>query len=123
MSATSGNGHGHTVTTEQILRWNADVIIVGADAGGNSATAQQSVDQLKSVPGFRNLSAVRNGRVYANPDGAFLWDFYGIEEARQKQWAAKLLYPKQFASQAHRRGRGGDPRRATTQVKQSDRTG
>lgn len=44
------------------------------------------------------MAAVKDNRVYANPTGALLWDFYGIEEALQVQWAAKLLYPEQFAS-------------------------
>lgn len=92
-----GNGHGHTVTTEQMIKWNPD-IIVGADAGGNADTAPQSVAAVKAIPGFDNVTAVKDDRVYANPNGAFLWDFYGIEEALQIQWAAKLLHPKQFAS-------------------------
>lgn len=95
---TPGNGHGHSVTEEQMIKWNPDVIIVAADAGGNTDTAAQSVAAVKALPGFSNLSAVKNNRVVANPDGAFQWDFYGIEEALQVQWAAKLLYPKQFAS-------------------------
>jgi iron complex transport system substrate-binding protein len=95
---TPGNGHGHSVTEEQMIKWNPDVIVVAADAGGNTDTAAQSVAAVKALPGFANLSAVKNNRVYANPDGAFQWDFYGIEEALQVQWAAKMLYPKQFAS-------------------------
>jgi iron complex transport system substrate-binding protein len=95
---TPGNGHGHSVTTEQILKWNPSVIDVAADAGGNTFTAAQSVAAVKAIPGLANLAAVKNNRVYANPDGAFQWDFYGIEEALQVQWAAKQLYPKQFAS-------------------------
>lgn len=93
-----GNGHGHTVTTEQILKWNPSVIIVAADAGGNTDTAAQSVAAVKAIPGLKNLAAVSEGHVYTNPNGAFQWDFYGIEEALQVQWAAKKLYPKQFAS-------------------------
>jgi iron complex transport system substrate-binding protein len=81
-------GNGVQVNLEQILKWNPDVIIIG----------NQNKDWKKVLtdPEWANISAVKNKRVYLNPDGAFYWDRYGAEEALQIQWAAKLLYPDKF---------------------------
>jgi iron complex transport system substrate-binding protein len=91
-----GQGHGRQVTAEQIQAWNPDVIIVTAEATAN-APAQQSLDSINANPALNTLAAVTNHRVYLNPTGAFDWDYYGIEEALQVQWAAKLLHPDEFA--------------------------
>lgn len=80
-----------TVTLEQIVTWNPDVIIVGADS-------KNFQDVLAANPAWHKISAVKNHRVIYNPDGAFLWDRYGAEEALQIQWAAKVLHPAQFKS-------------------------
>lgn len=80
-----------TVTLEQIVDWNPDVIIVGADS-------RNFQEVLASNPAWHKISAVKNHRVIYNPDGAFLWDRYGAEEALQVQWAAKVLHPAQFKS-------------------------
>ena len=41
---------------------------------------------------------MKNKAVYANPTGVYLWDRYSAEEALQILWAAKLLWPTQFAN-------------------------
>jgi iron complex transport system substrate-binding protein len=94
--AAQVSGNLQPVTTEQILKWNPDVIIPGSDAGGGATTGAQTLAKLTTDPVWRQLSAVRNHHVYINPTGAFLWDRYGIEEALQLQWAAKTLHPKLF---------------------------
>lgn len=80
-----------TVTLEQIVAWNPDVIIVGADS-------RNFPEVIASNPAWQKITAVKDHRVMYNPDGAFLWDRYGAEEALQIQWAAKVLHPAQFKS-------------------------
>jgi len=81
-------GNMKPVSLEQLLRWNPDIIIYAA-----SARATMDVTRM---PGWQTLAAVRRGRLVVNPEGAFLWDRYGVEEALQVQWAAKLLHPDLF---------------------------
>ncbi|MFT3974949.1 MAG: hypothetical protein QM699_16355 [Amaricoccus sp.] len=47
--------------------------------------------------GWEGLAAVRDGKVYRNPKGVFLWDRYSPEFALQLLWAAKLFAPDRFA--------------------------
>lgn len=86
------NGNMKEISVEQILKWNPDVIIVGAN--GTPA----SLDILLKDSRLKNVAAIKNNHVYQNPAGAFDWDRYGCEEALQIQWAAKTLYPAQFKS-------------------------
>jgi iron complex transport system substrate-binding protein len=85
-------GVGRPVTMEQIAAWNPDVIIVG------TAPNQQSRQAILDDPRWRQIKAVRDGRVFVNPSGAYLWDRHSAEAALQVLWAAKLLHPAQFAA-------------------------
>lgn len=76
-----------TVTLEQVLVWDPDVIITGT---------KSDVESIINDPEWAGLTAVRNGQVYTNPKGVFSWDRYGVEEALQLQWAANLLHPELF---------------------------
>lgn len=84
------SGNMQTVSIEQILKWNPDVIIIGGTTK-DKATVMNSSQ-------WQQLKAVQNGRVYVNPKGVFPWDRYGAEEALQIQWAARTLYPDRFQS-------------------------
>lgn len=77
------------VNMEQVLKWNPDVIVIG-----NSML--KDWEKVLTDPGWTNISAIKTKKVYLNPDGAFLWDRYGAEEALQIQWAAKLFNPDKF---------------------------
>ncbi|MGP7816785.1 ABC transporter substrate-binding protein [Niallia sp. 01092] len=89
-AAADIDGNMKEVTMEQILQWNPDVIILGANAKNLKQTFEKDPDWPK-------VNAVKQGKVFQNPDGAFLWDRYGAEVALQIQWAAKLLNPDKFA--------------------------
>lgn len=65
------NGNMKEISVEQILKWNLDVIIVGAN--GSPA----SLDILLKDSRLKNVAAIKNSRVYQNPLGAFDWDRYG----------------------------------------------
>lgn len=90
--------HGSLKVTskEQLLAWNPDVIIFGATAFADPKTRKQQIAKLAKDPMWANVNAVKNHRLYINPNGAFLWDRYGAETALQIQWAAKLLHPEHF---------------------------
>ncbi len=84
-------GVGRPVTMEQVVVWNPDVIIVG------TAPNQQNRQAILDDPRWREIKAVRDGKVFANPSGAYLWDRHSAEAALQVLWAAKLLHPARFA--------------------------
>ncbi|MGM9882796.1 MAG: ABC transporter substrate-binding protein [Limosilactobacillus reuteri] len=89
-NAISKKGNQITVTTEELLKANPQVIIVG------STSTEHARQVLQKDPQLKNLSAVKNKRVYGNPQGSFPWDRYSAEEALQVLWAAKLLHPDQM---------------------------
>ena len=79
-----------TVSIEQVLKWNPDIIIVG--------TTEQDREAILNNAQWRRLKAVQQGKVYVNPKGVYSWDRHDAEEALQIQWAAKTLYPDKFPS-------------------------
>lgn len=87
-AAEGMTGNLQTISMEQVLQWDPDVLITGKP--------KKQVEQVMSDPAWANLKAVKNGRVYSNPKGVFAWDRYGVESALQPQWCAKLLYPELF---------------------------
>ncbi|MEX5709337.1 ABC transporter substrate-binding protein [Parafrankia sp. FMc6] len=98
-AAKSVPGTHVTVSGEQLLQWNPDVLIIqtpGGDQGFAAAAAQSVVDELAKSPGWADLRAVRGDRVYFNPQGLYPWDRFGPEEALQIQWAAQTLHPELF---------------------------
>ena len=82
-------GNLQTISIEQVMEWDPDVLITGRP--------QSQVDEIMADEVWANLEAVKNHRVYSNPRGVFAWDRYGVEAALQPQWCAKLLYPERFA--------------------------
>ena len=83
-------GNSGTATMEQILKWNPDVIICGTEP--NTENAQK----IMTDPQWSGIKAVKDGKVYVNPTGVYLWDRHSGEGALQILWAAKLLYPDKF---------------------------
>jgi len=89
-NAADVEGLGRPVTMEQVVAWNPDVIIVGTAPNGQNRQA------ILDDPRWRQISAVKSGKVYVNPSGAYLWDRHSAEAALQILWAAKVLHPEQF---------------------------
>ncbi len=83
-------GVGRPVTLEQIVAWDPDVIIVG------TAPNQRSRQEILDDPRWREIKAVKAGKVFVNPTGAYLWDRHSAEAALQVLWAAKTLHPELF---------------------------
>jgi iron complex transport system substrate-binding protein len=80
-------GVGRSVSPENIIAWNPDVIVV-TETGARARI-------LKSKQ-WRGIDAVTKGRVYVNPKGVYLWSVRSGEEALQTLWIAKVLYPRLF---------------------------
>jgi iron complex transport system substrate-binding protein len=91
VNAATVIGNGRPVTMEQVAAWNPDVIIVGS--APNPQNRQAILDDSR----WREINAVKTGRVFVNPSGAYLWDRHSAEAALQVLWAAKLLHPAEFA--------------------------
>lgn len=89
-NAADVTGNGRPVTIEQIAAWNPDIIIVG------SAPNQDSRRAILADPRWQQIAAVKTGRVFVNPSGAYLWDRHSAEAALQVLWAAQALHPALF---------------------------
>lgn len=87
-AAAEVEGAKQTISIEQLLLWNPDIIISGSYS--------KDIDEIMRDPAWQSLKAVKNNKVFVNPKGIFKWDRYGIEEALQVQWCAALLYPQFF---------------------------
>jgi iron complex transport system substrate-binding protein len=97
--ASSVHGTHVSITMEQLLKWNPDVLIVetpGGDQGLAANPGASVLAALANTPGWDQLKAVKTGRVYLNPQGLYPWDRFGVEEALQIQWAAKTIHPELF---------------------------
>ena len=82
------NLEGQEVTAEEIFSLNPDVIIVGG------VYQHVLIDQLKNTDGWKDLNAVKNGRVYNNPYGCFNWDRFGLESLLQLDYALLCIQPE-----------------------------
>ncbi len=88
MMEVTGNGlQGSNVTAEEVFRVNPDVIIVGG------AYQHVLMDELQNTDGWKDLDAVKNGRVYNNPYGCWNWDRYGMESLLQLDYALLCIQP------------------------------
>lgn len=76
-----------TVTIEQVLTWNPEVILLG-----NFDAAIPS--DLYDDPRWQSVDAVKNRRVYKMPLGGYRWDPPSQESALTWIWLAGLLHPE-----------------------------
>ncbi|MBB1078905.1 ABC transporter substrate-binding protein [Limosilactobacillus sp. STM2_1] len=83
-------GNQLSITAEEIIKANPDIIIVG------SSTDKQARQALKRNKQLQQLKTVREDKVYGNPQGTFPWDRYSAEEALQILWAAKKIHPNEM---------------------------
>lgn len=81
------------VSMEQVIKWDPDIIVLGTSGDNGIHTG---IDEIYNDPKWQNISAVKNHRVYVNPNGMYMWDRNTPEEALQIQWAAKTFYPDLF---------------------------
>jgi iron complex transport system substrate-binding protein len=72
---------------EQILEWDPDVIM---------PPSNQTTDIFMTDAKFKDLSAVKNNKIYSNPHGFYDWQYTAPSIALQIQWAAQKLHPDLF---------------------------
>lgn len=82
-----------TVSMEQILIWDPDIVIIGRAA---DATLY---DTILSDPIWATVQAVEDGRVYLRPNNPFSWfdGPPGMNEIVGIYWMIQTLYPDQCA--------------------------
>lgn len=90
-NAITADGPQITVTMEEIVKANPDIIIIGG------TQSRKGIEAIKNDPQWASLKAVQNGRIYSNPVGTFNWDRYSAESALQILWAAQLIQPELFS--------------------------
>lgn len=78
------------VSTEQILEWDPDVILLSAFDEKPPAT-------LYSDPRLSGVRAVRDRRVYKIPLGGYRWDPPCCESPLMWRWMAQILHPSAAA--------------------------
>jgi iron complex transport system substrate-binding protein len=89
-------GSAKPVSLEQIMSWNPDIIIIGKVDKFPVKNGLKMKEEISSLPGWSSLNAVKNKRVFLNPDGVFFWGRASAEESLQIQWAAKTFFPGKF---------------------------
>lgn len=75
------------VSMEDIVRWDPEYVFVGR---------QYSVDLILKDARWRNVRAVREGKVIPLPEGVFFWDG-STEGVLLMEFMAKTLHPELFA--------------------------
>ena len=86
-NAIGGTASISTVTIEQILTWNPQVVLLG-----NFDSTMPS--DLYRDPRWQGVEAVRARRVYRVPLGGYRWDPPSHESALGWLWLAGLLHPE-----------------------------
>jgi iron complex transport system substrate-binding protein len=86
VAAPLGRGAEVAISREQLLGWDPEIIIA-AERGFYAA--------LQRNPAWRRLSAVRNKRVYLEPDNPFGWieGPSGVNRLIGLYWLSMLFYP------------------------------
>lgn len=78
---------GSNANPEEVLKLNPDVVIIGGPA------QHELYEELMAAPEWKEINAVKNGRVYTNPMGLFPWERFGMESALQIKFAASVINP------------------------------
>ncbi|WP_201829231.1 iron ABC transporter substrate-binding protein [Microvirga zambiensis] len=89
VAALAGSGSLATVSVEQVLAWNPDVILTQDSAFARS---------VRTDPSWGSIQAVRDGRIYRAPALPFGWFDAppGVNRLIGIRWLARVLYPDLF---------------------------
>ncbi len=87
--AETASGGVATVSPEQVLAWDPEIII---------AIDPAFVASVRADPVWRQIRAVRDGRVYLVPQAPFPWvDFPpSVNRLIGLKWLGRIFYPEQF---------------------------
>ena len=75
---------GTNATAEEVLALNPDIVIIGGPA------QHELYDELMADAAWKDINAVKNNRVYTNPNGLFPWERFGMESTLQIKFAAVI---------------------------------
>ena len=78
-----------TYTTEDLLLWNPDVMLV---------TSQQA-DELKANSQLSGITAIQNDAIYYVPTVAHVWGNRTVEQPLTILWTVNKLYPELYSEQ------------------------
>jgi len=78
-----------TVSPENIIEWNPDLIAVSQYYKG-------SVEDIKNYPEYQSVNAVQNGDVYRFPSQLEPWDFPSPSSYIAQLWLAVKSYPEYY---------------------------
>ncbi|MFI3257699.1 MAG: ABC transporter substrate-binding protein [Spirochaetales bacterium] len=83
------------ISTEQILAWNPEIVILNGDPSKNFSQ-DTAVADFMANPLYQNIEAVKNGKVYGVPKTPFSWVGRPIGPNRLIgiQWISSLAYPE-----------------------------
>lgn len=87
VTADGRTAESRTFSLEQVVLWDPDILIV---------TGPKDVAFVGQDRVFRQLKAVRAGRVYVVPVGAHTWANRTAEQPLTVLWAAKTFHPQRF---------------------------
>lgn len=87
--AAALRSHSQSVTYEQVLTWDPQVILLGTFDPAKP-------EDLYGDPRWQAVSAVRERRVYRMPLGGYRWDPPSQESALTWTWVAALLHPQRL---------------------------
>lgn len=87
---SEGHGMGISVSMEQVLLWNPDIILANSQMGGTTF-----VSKVYSNSDWAGVSAVKNKKIYLIPSLPFNWFDRPPSVARVLgvEWLGNLLYP------------------------------
>lgn len=88
--STAASGMGTSVSMEQVLQWDPQVILCNSTMGGDSF-----MSTVYTNSGWANVTAVKNKQVYEAPSYPFNWFDRPPSVARVlgTEWLASILYP------------------------------
>jgi iron complex transport system substrate-binding protein len=76
------------VTTEELIAWDPEIIIVGT---------APSTETITKDPRLQSIAAVKTNRVVISPEGQFYWSHFSSESFLCILFLAKQFHPDQFA--------------------------
>jgi iron complex transport system substrate-binding protein len=100
VAATQFKGLRANVNTEQIIKWNPELIFLGAFDGATP-------EKFMAISELQGVAAIRSKRVYKMPHGGYRWDPGSHESFLTWQWAAMLIQPDIFRFDLRREMREG----------------
>lgn len=77
-----------SVSTEQLILWNPDIIVV---------STLPSIDSIVNDPRLQDIAAVKNHKVVISPEGLFYWSHFSTESFLCILFMAKLFHPHLFS--------------------------